>query len=102
MCSMRQADFRKPRTCVVCAKNFSGEEIRREIGWTPLRSGWRCPDCSRAHARRVAALADALIRDHRRYDWLGAAEHAPYDGCVFCDVLAAATDRLLRQSGADP
>ena len=94
---MRQEEFRKPRTCVRCGREFSADEVRRVIGWTPVRSGWRCPECSRAHLARVDALADALVRHHRRYGWAGTAEHTPYDECVFCEALAAATDRLLRR-----
>jgi hypothetical protein len=92
---MCQPDFRRPRTCVRCATEYSAEEVSASHGWTPLRSGWRCPECSRTYQARIAKLAQALVRDHARYDWLGTAEHSTWDECVFCDTLTAATALLL-------
>jgi len=37
------------------------------------------------------------VRDHRGYGWAGTAEHTSFDECLFCDALAAATERLLRR-----
>ena len=92
---MRQRDFHGPRTCARCGVEFSADEVTASIGWTPVRSGWRCPDCSRAYAARVAALAERLLRDHQRCDWLGTAEHSAWDECLFCDTLTAAAARVL-------
>jgi hypothetical protein len=41
----------------------------------PVRSGWRGPDCGRAHLARAAAIADAWVRNHRRYDYAETAGH---------------------------
>jgi hypothetical protein len=64
----------------------------------PVRSGWRCPTCSRAHLCRVDDLARTLVANHHRHGWLGTAEHTSYDECVFCEALSAATELLLRAS----
>jgi len=86
---------------VKCQREFSAEDMRRAVGWTPLRSGWRCPDCSRAHAARIDLIADVLVRGHRRHGWAGTAEHTPYDECVFCEALLVATEHLLRDRHRD-
>jgi hypothetical protein len=101
--SVREAGaFPYPAVCVRCRRQYSAEEVRREIAWTPLRSGWRCPNCSRAHAQRINALADALVRDHSRHGWAGTAEHTAYDECVFCEVVLTATQRLLQVPPTSP
>jgi hypothetical protein len=41
---------------------------------------------------RIAKLAEALVSDHPRYDWLGTAERS---ACVLCDTLTLATAMLL-------
>jgi rubredoxin len=80
---------------VRCGTEYSAEEVSGSHGWSPLRSGWRCPECSRAYRARIAKLAAALVGDHTRYDWLGTAEHSAWHECVFCDTLTAATALLL-------
>jgi hypothetical protein len=90
-----QANPNLPRTCGRCGQAFSADEVHRDPGWTPVRSGWRCSGCGRAHLKRVNDIADALLATHRRHDWAGTSEHTNYDECVFCDALAEATRRLL-------
>lgn len=102
MCScehpgVRQHDFRTPRVCVSCSDTFAGEQLQgpTAIGWTPLRRGWRCPHCSRAHLARVDELARSLVAGHQRHLWVGTQEHAEWDECVWCDVLRRATELAL-------
>jgi hypothetical protein len=92
------SDLIPTRHCFRCGQSFSGDDVKREVGWTPTRSGWRCAACSRAHLHRVDALARTLVENHRRHGWAGTAEHTPYDECVFCEALAAATELLLRRA----
>jgi hypothetical protein len=80
---------------VRCGHEYTAEEVSASYGWTPLRSGWRCPGCSCAYQARIAKLAERLVRDHAQYRWLGAAEHSAWDECVFCDTLTAASAMLL-------
>src|SRR3954465_8252346 len=94
---MGQPEFRIPRVCCRCGRGFSGEEVRRMIGWLPVRSGWRCPDCSRAHAARIDAIAEVLVRGHRRHGWAGTAEHTPYDEGGWVGGLLGGPDPLPRR-----
>jgi hypothetical protein len=57
----------------------------------PLRSGWRCTECTHERHAMIQRIASALIARHHQRRWLGLAEHATWDECMFCDVLAAAT-----------
>jgi predicted DCC family thiol-disulfide oxidoreductase YuxK len=92
---MRQADIGLPCQCGRCGKTYTYKQVKADRGWAPVRSGWRCGDCGRAHIKRVNDLADALLANHRRHDWAGTSEHTNYDECVFCDALTEATRRLL-------
>lgn len=67
----------------------------REIGWDPLKSCWRCPDCSRVYRAKLQQAAEDLILLPDR-SWLGKQEHRGYDECWDCDVKRAATWMLLK------
>jgi hypothetical protein len=87
---------RPARTCCRCGQTFSPEELRASgPGWSPLRDGWRCPNCTRAHEARIERLARRLIAEHEQDRWMHAGEHAASIECVFCDVIRRATALLL-------
>jgi len=68
---------RPARTCCRCGQTFSPEELRASgPGWSPLRDGWRCPNCTRAHEARIERLARRLIAEHEQDRWMHAGEHA--------------------------
>jgi hypothetical protein len=87
---------RPARACCRCQRTFVPEELRAAgPGWTPLREGWRCPNCTRAYEARIERLARKLIADHAQRRWIGACEHPMSFECVFCDVIRRATALLL-------
>jgi hypothetical protein len=90
-------EAREPeRRCCRCSRTFSPAKVRVPGAlWTPLRDGWRCPDCTRAYEARIDRLARRLIADHEQHRWLRAEEHPLAAECVFCDVIRRATALLL-------
>jgi hypothetical protein len=95
MVDFHPIDTKPSRQCCRCDHEFTADEVQGGYGWTPLRSGWRCPDCTRAYRTRVDALVDAFLANHQSRGWVAISEHREYEECVFCDVLATATARLL-------
>jgi hypothetical protein len=49
------------RSCCDCRRDYTHEEMRREMGWEPLLGGWRCGACGRLRRQEVRAAAMRLI-----------------------------------------
>lgn len=69
----------------------------QDFGQTPLRSGWRCGDCSRAYYKRVDARARQIVLEHPGFPW-PLPVHSQYEECLWCDVHRRA-DVLTRWGG---
>jgi hypothetical protein len=85
-----------PRSCCKCGRSFDEKERHSEHrAWMPLRSGWRCSECTIEYHTMTRRIAETLVASHRQRAWLGLAEHSSWDECVFCEVLTVATELAL-------
>jgi hypothetical protein len=91
------AAMRAKRSCCVCGRTCTAESVQSDPGWEPIKSGWRCGDCSRSRAREVRAGAHELIAQAEpRWELaLRTPEHRPFDECLECEAVLAAREMLL-------
>jgi hypothetical protein len=92
------------RVCCACARISDAERVRRDPAWEPVRSGWRCGDCTRAREREVAGRARALIAKALPRRWelvLRTPRHGVYDECLQCEAILQAHRMLLARGVLD-
>ena len=87
----------RSRSCCVCRHDYTHEELRLDLGWEPLRRGWRCGACGRRWRRRVRSLAVELIgKAEPRWSLvLLSPLHGAGDECFPCEAVTLAQAMLL-------
>lgn len=87
------------RSCCACRRTYSHEEMRLDVGWEPLRRGWRCGACGRLRRRGVRLVALRMIEttEPRWSLALASPLHAASDECLPCEAVALARAMLLQR-----